>query len=437
MADSSKSIQGFILVLIALILIHLSISAGAQNQPAIDPILSKAIRLFQEGNYLDAYIELEAVLKIDPHHSQALQYKAQCEMNLGGGTASEPTPVSSPEPAHLETPPPIQDQPTPELNIETTTIPEPSPTSNPSSQSSPAAPSDAPPLVTPSPIPAGNQQFIITDPPGWVKQLTNDPSQVAYYQLPNQQRIVIAEYIIFQEPLGTPITPEEYLKQVQETRLKPPEFQLYVPVKTESTTIAGLPAVQHEFLFSNGIMQLKARATMIILDHQAFSFLFYSNIVDFDRLQSDFSQILNLVTVQEKSGLPPSSDLIFQALPGRVSIPLPQGSVMKSTLPAGATYSGPNQSEIIIRVFESEDELKKAENQYISGKTYEKQSSLSVGQQIIYIKLYQSFENNTNYALLSALYAGQTVLLVISLPQDQYQSAQSWLTQFFKAAQFH
>ena len=447
-----KDFHSIIITLVIVTIITISIPVNAQNQTNnIDTILAKAIRLFQEGNTLDAYIELEAVLKLEPNHPQALQYKAQCEMNLGGGTGSEPIPAATNDNTQLETPTSGQPQPTlagtattePTITPIVSHQPTPTPAASPEpiqTSTVPTEPTSTPtftPDVSPTLSPTNTQFLMIADPPGWVKQLPGDPSQIAYYQLPNQQRIVIAEYIVFQETLSSAKTPEEYLKYLQESRLKPPEFQLYVPVQTESTTIAGLPALRHDFLFSNGTIQLKARATLVILDNLAYSFLFYSNIVDFDRLQADFTQALNLVTLQEKAEDQSLSGISYQDHEGQVRFPLPIGSTAKQTLSNGATYSGPNSSEITILILPSEDELKKAENDYTSSKTFQKQSNLNSGQQKIEVKLYSYTENNTIYALLTVNYIDRPVLLIISLPRDQYQPAQSWLMQLIRGAQFN
>jgi len=449
-----KGFHSIIITLVIATIITIPIPVNAQNQTNnIDTILAKAIRLFQEGNTIDAYIELEAVLKLEPDHPQALQYKAQCEINLGGGTGSEPIPATTNDNTQLKTP--TSGQPQATLEVTATTEPtitpivshQPTPTPTPSPESVltstiPTAPTSTStpnlaPDVSPTLSPTTNQHLMIADPRGWVKQLPGDPSQIAYYQLPNQQRIVIAEYIVFQEPLSSAKTPEEYLKYLQESRLKPPEFQLYVPVQTESTTMAGLPALRHDFLFSNGTIQLKARVILVILDNLAYSFLFYSNIVDFDRLQADFTQALNSVTLQEKAEDQSLSGISYQDPEGQVRFPLPIGSTAKQTLSNGATYSGPNSSEITILILSSENELKKAENDYTSSKTFQKQSNLDSGQQKIEIKLYSYTENNTNYALLTVNYIYRPVLLIISLPQNQYQPAQPWLIQLIRGAQFN
>ncbi|MDD3715383.1 MAG: hypothetical protein PHU16_11105, partial [Atribacterota bacterium] len=249
-----KSFQISIFIFLFFIF-YIPLSTNAQNQTQIDAILGKAIQLFQEGNYLDAYIELEAVLKIEPHNTQALNYKLQCETNLGGTpsagiasltpnpTPTEPTPISTPQ----YTPKPTiaatslpEDLATPSILLQPSPIPHQSIEPNTDSQNTI--------LITPVVSPTKNQQLFIADPPGWVKQSINDPSQMAYFQLPNQQRIVIAELIVFQETLNSDKTPEEYLEYIQKNRLKPPEFELYVPLESKSTTLAGLPAVQHDFL---------------------------------------------------------------------------------------------------------------------------------------------------------------------------------------------
>ncbi|NLJ49215.1 MAG: hypothetical protein GX428_06485 [Candidatus Atribacteria bacterium] len=421
------------------------LSTNAQNQTQTDVILGKAIQLFQEGNYLDAYIELEAILKIDPNNAQALNYKFQCESNLGG-LPSVSTASPSPDPALTEITPIATPQLSPQPSIAVTSLPEdlatpsiplqPSPTNH--QPIEPNTDSKNTILITPLISPTKNQQLFITDPPGWVKQSISDPSQIAYFQLPNQQRIVIAELIVFQESLESDKTPEEYLEYIQKNRLKPPEFELYVPLESKPTTLAGLPAVQHDFLFSNGTLQLRARAVLVIYNKLAYSFLFYSSIADFNQLETHFNQVLEFVSTEEKNQNQPSHELSFVSQAGHfgIHVPLPQGTTLKETSSIQTIYNGPNQSLIEIVASDLVDQLKQAEAKTVSGKSFQNQSNLSVGSQVIEIKLYQYFENNRNFALLTARYVEKPLLIIIYLPQDEYQTAQSWLTQLIQSVNF-
>jgi hypothetical protein len=438
-----KSLQiSFFIFLILTFFIPLS--TNAQSQTPIDAILGKAIQLFQEGSYLDAYIELEAALRIDPNNTQALNYKFQCETNLGGlpsvGTTSLPddhaltdsapnfTPQLTPKPSITATSFP-ENLATPNILLQPSLTPQSIDTNTDSQNTT---------QIIPAVSPAEEQQIFITDPPGWVKQPINDPSQIAYFQLPNQQRIVIAELVVYQESLESDKTPEEYLEYIQKNRLKPPEFELYVPLESVSTTLAGLPAIQHNFLFSNGTLQLKARVVLVISNKMAYSFLFYSSIADFNQLETNFNQVLELVSTEEKNQSQPSVELSFvgQAGPVGIRVPLPKETILKETSSIRTVYNGPNQSLIEIITPELIDQLKPAEANAVSGKLFQKQSNLSIGSQIIEIKLYQYVENNRNYALLTAFYVGKPLLIIISLPQDEYQTAQSWLTQLIQSVNF-
>ena len=43
------------------------------------------------------------------------------------------------------------------------------------------------------------------------------------------------------------------------------------------------------------------------------------------------------------------------------------------------------------------------------------------------VKAYTYSRNQKNYALLTAIYPGTGVLLLIIVPSEEYQSAQSWI----------
>jgi hypothetical protein len=81
------------------------------------------------------------------------------------------------------------------------------------------------PIATPTPqitalpqptVVSVPQSLIVSPPPGWISQPTEDPSEIGYYQLVNQQNIVIAEYLINLESLSSPLNPKGYLGYLQE-----------------------------------------------------------------------------------------------------------------------------------------------------------------------------------------------------------------------------
>ncbi|MCX6089035.1 MAG: hypothetical protein NTX88_01400 [Candidatus Atribacteria bacterium] len=448
----------FVLIFCHLLFTVSLILAQQTNQvtPSIENILKKGATLFEEGNYLDAYIEFMAALKIDPNNTMALQYKTRCESNIGPEAISLPASPSPEITPASSSPTPVAGTPTPEQVSPTPASFSPQPSVQPT------------PLASLAPTPVSVEQtplfqnFVIPDPPGWVKVPPTDPAQIAYYQLPNEQKIVMAEYVVFLENLPSPTTIEDYFRFLQISRLKAPEFPTYIPLTTRPMTMAnGVPALQHDFLFTHNSIQLKARSTFAMMGNQVYTFLLYSSVAEFDRLQGEFSNILNTVTattsqptvstpspfslpgtpipISSLTPLPtpvPSSNPVFLDLQGRFGVPLPTGTVFLSALPNGALYGSPNNGKISILTFNSDTEMDNAINGFSAEKVFQKQTLLAARNHQAEVKLFGSLENGISRAMLIVKYTGTTTILVIVVPQDQYSQSQPWMSQLITGVYF-
>ena len=305
------------------------------------------------------------------------------------------------------------------------------------------------PLATTIPtITSTPQSLIVNPPPGWIPQPTEDPSQIGYYQLANQQNIVIAEYIVLLETLPSPLDLRGYLSYIQQNELKPPMFNGYIPQQTIDTSLLGLPALRHDFLFTVDNMQLKAMAILTILGNNAYSFLFYSSVNDFPNLEATFLQALSTVSVQGTTGpqpippttsLPPAYTYIsptpqqpstgnwYQDPSGLFTIPLPSGSVKKQDIQNGVVFTSPNNGEIYIMKFPSEMEAQNTVSGLAGGKSFRAETTLNAGNRQAQVKIYSFTQNNMNYAMLISSYPGTPVLVIIVIPADQYNASQSWM----------
>ena len=193
------------------------------------------------------------------------------------------------------------------------------------------------PIATPTPqitalpqptVVSVPQSLIVSPPPGWISQPTEDPSEIGYYQLVNQQNIVIAEYLINLESLSSPLNPKGYLGYLQETYLKPPTFNGYIPQQTIDTNFLGLQALRHDFLFTIDNLQLKAMAILIVLGNNAYSFLFYCTPNDFPSLEATFIQALSTVSVQGSTGSQPIPSTTSLPPVDTLTSPTPQQSLL-------------------------------------------------------------------------------------------------------------
>ncbi|MBP9015039.1 MAG: DUF4919 domain-containing protein [Candidatus Atribacteria bacterium] len=326
-------------------------------------------------------------------------------------------------------------------------IPEPSltPVTTPTPQT-PAFSQPAPSATT-IPTTSAPQSLIVNPPPGWIPQSTEDPTQIGYYQLVNQQNIVIAEYIVLLETLPSPLDLRSYFSYIQQNELQPPMFNGYIPQQTIDTSLLGLPALRHDFLFTVDNMQLKAMTIFVILGNNAYSFLFYSSVNDFPNLESNFIQALSTVSLQgatEPQPIPPISPTPpppatgnwYQHPSGLFSISLPPESVKKQDMQNGVVYTSPNNGEIYLMSFSSETEVQNTMNGLAGGKNYEAETTLNAGNQQALVKIYSFAQNNMNYAMLISSYPGTPVLVIIVVPANQYNASQSWMISTITGIQF-
>ncbi|MEI6157095.1 MAG: DUF4919 domain-containing protein [Atribacterota bacterium] len=331
--------------------------------------------------------------------------------------------------------------------------PQASPFPTPQTTFPPMIPTTPPPtpIVVPQPtaaptLPLVSQQLVLAPPAGWVPQQPGDPSQIAYYQLPNQQGTVVAECFVLLETLSMPMNLSGYLSHIQTSRLKPPEFSGYVPQQTIETAVVGLPALRHDFLFTINNLQLKAMVVFVILGNNAYSFLFYSILKDFPILEEQFNQVLKTVTTQTGSGpqptpsigttpLPPNPANVYQDPQGKFAVPLPSGATKKQDIQNGIVFRSPNNGEIYLLSYPAETEAQNAANGLAGGKTLQGQTTLNAGNHQAQVKIYSFTQNNTNYAMLLSSYPGTSFLLIIVIPADQYNQSQTWMTPMISGVQ--
>jgi len=314
------------------------------------------------------------------------------------------------------------------------------------------------PTMMPQPTTAVPPQTLIVNPPaGWIPQQSEDPTYIGYYQLANQQNIVVAEFIAIVETLSSPLDLRGYLSYLQENELQPPFFEGYTPQQTIDSSLAGFPALRHDFLFSVDGTQLKAMAILVILGNKAYSFLFYSTVNDFPSLEATFIQALSNVSVQGSSvpqPIPPTPSLppvvtlptpTTQQLPagnwyqdpsGMFTISLPSNSAKVQDIQNGVIFSSPNNGEIYIMKLPSEMDAQNMLNGLAGGKSFQAETALNAGNRQAQVKIYSFTQNTMNYAMLISSYPGTPVLVIIVIPADQYNASQSWMISTITGIQF-
>lgn len=419
-------------------------AASLNSKPAIietlldagaDPIIKN-----QDGSVAYEYAQLNPALQ----GAEVLTRLGQLTIS---GIVATPSPTS-PVPTIL-----VPQTPTPMISIPKPTL-MPILTPTPQTTALPLPTPLATPIPTMAPAP---QSLVVNPPPGWIPQQSDDPSQIAYFQFANQQNIVVAEYIVVLENLSSPLDLKDYLSYLQESRLKPPLFNGYVPQQTINTSLAGLPALRHDFLFTTNNVLLKAMATFVILGNKAYTFLFYCTSNDFPNLEATFMQALSTVSAQ---GAPipqpiiptpaspqidvytsptpqhPSTGNWYQDPNGLFSIPLPSGSTKKQDIQNGVVFTSPNNGEIYLMNFPSEMEAQNMVSGLAGGKSFRAETTLNAGNRQAQVKIYSFSQNNMNYAMLLTSYLGTPVLVIIIIPAEQYNPSQAWMISTLTGIQF-
>jgi hypothetical protein len=219
------------------------------------------------------------------------------------------------------------------------------PTPSPQMTAATTVPSVVP--TTQSTTPSSPQSLIVNPPPGWIPipQIIEDPTEIGYYWLTNNQGDVLAEYVAMREELPSPMDLREYLEFVKQNRLKLSSAPGYTPQETIETTLAGLSALRHDFLFTSDGQQMHGRALFVILGNQVYSFFFYSTAVGFPSLEAPFTQALASISIQGESKVEP--DLPATPLQPAEKIYQDPGGVFEVTFPEGATKKRDIQNGVV------------------------------------------------------------------------------------------
>lgn len=442
-------------------LLSLGIDINAKNNKG-DTALIKAASLTTEPKIIEALLMAGADPTIKNLEGTVAYEYAQLNPDLQGtevltklGQATLSGISPSPTPTTIEPSVPTSMIPIPEPSLlpiatptpQVTALPQPTPFTS-------SIPTMVPQPTTQVVYP---QMLTVNPPPGWISQPTEDPTQIGYYQLANQQNIVIAEYIVIVENLSSSLDLRGYLSYLQGNRLKPPLFNSYIPQQTIDTSLVGLPALRHDFLFTTDDIQLKAMAIFVILGNKAYTFLFYSTVNDFPNLEAIFLQALSTVSVQDISGhqptpsisISPQVDFMTSPTPQQptagnwyqdpsntFSVLLPSVSVKKQDIQNGVVFSSPNNGEIYVMNFSSEMEAQNMVEGLAGGKSFRAETTLNAGNRQAQVKIYGFTQNNMNYAMLISSYPGTPVLVLIVIPADQYNASQAWMISTITGIQF-
>ena len=140
-----------------------------------------------------------------------------------------------------------------------------------------------------------------------------------------------------------------------------------------------------------------------------------------DQTPQTFTQGLNFplyTTNQDITPFDETLQLIFTP---------PNGINFLQDIQYGTRYSTPNNGELYLFDYPPEVDIQGQVNQIVAGQPFQWEVAVKVGDDNAIVKAYTYSRNQKNYALLTAIYPGTGVLLLIIVPSEEYQSAQSWI----------
>ena len=140
-----------------------------------------------------------------------------------------------------------------------------------------------------------------------------------------------------------------------------------------------------------------------------------------DQTPQTFTQGLNFPLFTTNQSISPSdetSHLLFTP---------PAGVQFLQDIQYGTRYSTPNNGELYVLDYPPEVNIQDQINQIVAGQPLQWEISVKVGDHDAKVKAYSYTQNQKNYALLASTYSGTGALLLIIVPTEEYQSAQSWI----------
>ncbi len=121
---------------------------------------------------------------------------------------------------------------------------------------------------------------------------------------------------------------------------------------------------------------------------------------------------------------------------GRFSIPIPAGSTTAQTTEIGVVLNTPDGAGIVAMYTQGEQYVKGMVNQIKPNHQFHGQSQLQAGNRQALVELYSKVnpQDNVNYATVVVTYPGTPFMIIITVPADKYNQAQTWITEVIKGA---
>lgn len=369
--------------------------------------------------------------------------------------------------------------------LEVTPMAPPSPTATPTQprplqippQESPAAPGipqGLGALGTPKAVavPEAPSRFNLEIFPGpeWTPNPPLDSSISQYYLL-IQQGVNMAEMMVFEEDFDAPVTLQNYAQVILSQA--PQLFGGYSVGQNWDTSINGVPVKVHEFFFlaPGSYTRLIGRAYIFLGGpKRGYVVLFDTADQSYPYMAPKFDGVMRTLSLrpetpvspQGQSGYPqtpPSSSSLpqpqSQPLPGTglpsfggspdpgiyedlskgLRVTLPSGAILTETLPQGRRYTLADGVDLTLLNLASPQEMESRAAQLLQGKAFQGESIIQGRGTSGQVGLYAFSHPQTSapYATLVARYPQASLLMILTLPRDNYQRAAEWMLPFLES----
>ncbi len=316
-------------------------------------------------------------------------------------------------------------------------------------------------FAPPAPRPEVPSMMILELSPGaeWTPSTPMDPSISQYYLLP-QQGINMAEMLVFEEDFDAPSTLQSYAQAI--TSQAPQLFASYQACQNWDIAINGVPVKVHEFFFAaqGNPNRLIGRAYIFLGgSRRGYVVLFDTMDTSYSYLAPKFDAVMRTLNLRPENPASPAPSFgqPSQPLPGTgglpsfgtpsadpgvyadaskgLRVPLPSGARLTENLSQGGRYALSDGVELVLLNLSSSQEMENLAAQVASGKTFQGESLLSATGVQGRVGLYASTHPQTSvpYATLVARYPQASLLMILTLPRDNYARAGNWILPFLES----
>jgi len=314
-------------------------------------------------------------------------------------------------------------------------------------------------------------RFSFNLPAGWKTAVPNSSAQTAHFTYSIKQG-VIGEISVIIEELSNIISIDQFAEEFNDAFKQ--QIPSYIPETQLPTTIFGLPVIKKNFSFSRQAgLTLQAEAYMFICGNSAYGILLIALPDYFAQIEPGFAQAVSSFKVQggapvavqpapQPTPVPsvpatPTQPVAPTPIPtisttpvqppvsagmniytdpqGRFSIPIPAGSSIAQTTEIGLILNTPDGAVIFTWYFTpGEQYVQVAIDQIKANQQFHGKSQLQAGNRQAVVELYSEVnpEYNVNYATLIVTYPGTPFMVIVSVPADKYNQAQTWIGEMIK-----